>query len=42
MRFTLLVSRTVKKFYDYSAEYATKMGSTFFGIKMNNSFNNQN
>lgn len=33
MRFTLLISQTVKKFYDYSAEYATKMENTFFRYK---------
>ena len=43
MRFTLLVSQIVKKFYDYSAEYATKMENTyFFGTKMHNFSNNQN
>lgn len=33
MRFTLLVSQTVKKFYNYSAEYVTKMENTFFSVQ---------
>lgn len=45
MRIYLLIGQIVKNFYDYSAEYATKIKNTvffffFFGTKMHISSNN--